>query len=57
MKALYQCAKMAQSLQRFGLIVFLFKSLNIFNLSAATKNLITNYTFFVKLFMAEVPII
>ena len=56
MKALYQCAKMAQTLQRFGLIVFLFKSLNVFNLSAATKNLITNYTFFVNSFMAEVPI-
>ena len=40
----------------FVLIVFLFKSLNVFNLSAATKNLITNYTFFVNSFMAEVPI-
>ena len=53
MKALYQCAKIAQSLQqkaiiRFGLIAFLFKSLNVFNLSAATKNLTTNYTFLVK---------
>ena len=48
MKALYQCAKIAQSLLhkiiiRFGLIVFLFKSLNV-----ATKNLRTNYTFFVE---------
>ena len=41
---------------RFGLIVFLFKSLNVFNLSAATKNLIANYTFFVSLFMTGLPI-
>ena len=34
---------------RFGLTVFLFKSLNVFNLSAGTKNLRTNYTFFVNL--------
>ena len=59
MKGLYQCAKIAQSLQklktiiRFGLNVFLFKSLNVFNLSAATKNLITNYTFFANSFMTE----
>ena len=41
----------------FGLIVFLFKSLNVFNLLAATKRLITNYTFSVNSFMVEVPII
>ena len=35
----------------------IFKSLNVFNLSAATKNLITNYIFFVNSFMAEVSII
>ena len=40
---------------RFGLIVFLFKSSNVFNLLAATKNWITNYTFFVNSFMVEVP--
>ena len=47
MKALYYCAKIAQSktIIRFEVIVFLFKSLNVFNLSAATENLITNYTF------------
>ena len=28
--------------------MFPFKSLSVFNLSAATKNLITNYTFFVN---------
>ena len=42
---------------RYGLNVFLFKSLNVFNLPAATKNLITNYTFFVNSFMAAVTII
>ena len=46
-KALQQCAKVAESLQRdiihFGVIVFLFKSLNVFNLLAATKNLRTNF--------------
>ena len=54
MEALYQCAKIAQSLQRnirpliaLGLLYF-YLSLNVFNLSAATKNLKTNYTFFVK---------
>ena len=50
MRVFYQCAKIAQSLQHkaiicFGLIVFFLKRLNVFNLSAATKNLITNYTF------------
>ena len=30
---------------RFGLIVLLFKSLNVFDLPAITKNAITNYTF------------
>ena len=54
MEALYKCAKIAQSLQRnikplfaLGLLCF-YSSLNVFNLSAATKNLRTNYTFFVK---------
>ena len=54
MEALYQCAKNAQSLTtqhktiiRFGLIVFN-SGLNIFNLSAATKNRRTNHTFFLK---------
>ena len=32
----------------FDLIVFLFKNLNVFNLSAAAKNLRRNYAFFVK---------
>ena len=41
---------------RFGLIVFLFQSLNVFNLLAETKSLITNYTFLANSFMAEVPI-
>ena len=41
---------------RFGLIFFLFKTLNVFNLSVATKDFITNYTF-INSFMAEVPII
>ena len=54
METLYQCAKIAQSLQRtirplFALALLCFySSLNVFNLSAATKNLRTNYTFFVK---------
>ena len=54
MEALYQRAKIAQSFQRImrqlftmGLLCF-YSSLNVFNLSAATKNLRTNYTFFVK---------
>ena len=54
MEPLYQCAKIAQSLKRniiplfaLGLLCF-YSSLNVFNLSAATKNLIGNYTFFVK---------
>ena len=52
--ALYQCAKIAQSLKRnirplFALSVLCFYSnVNVFNLSAATKNLRKNYTFFVK---------
>ena len=47
MKASYQCAK---TLDHYSLWahVFLFKSLNVFNLPAATKNQRTNYTFFVK---------
>ena len=54
MEALYQCAKIAQSLQHnirslftLGLLCF-YSSLNVFNLSAATKDLGTNYSFFVK---------
>ena len=54
MEALYQCAKTVPSLQRnvrplfaLGLLSF-YSSLNVFNLSAATKSLRTNYTFFVK---------
>ena len=60
MKAVYHCVKIAKfttqykNIIRFGLIVFLFKSLNVFNLSAAAKNLITNYNFFVDSFMAGV---
>ena len=42
---------------RFRLIVFLFKSLNEFNLPAATKNWVTNYTFVVNSFIPEVPTI
>ena len=45
MEALYQCAKIAQNLQRnirpifpLGLLCF-YSCLNVFNLSAATKNL------------------
>ena len=64
MEALYQRAKIAQSFQRnmrqlftMGLLCF-YSSLNVFNLSAATKNLRTNYTFFVKpklvLFIEEI---
>ena len=51
MEALYQCAKIAQSLQRnirpwFALgLLCSYSSLNVFNLSAATKNQRTNYTF------------
>ena len=66
-----QCAKIAQSLQHsiktiisFGLIGILLKTLNVSNLSAATKKkkkkkkLITKYTFFVNSFMGGgVPII
>ena len=54
MEALYQCAKIAQSLQRnitplfaFGLLC-IYSSLNVFNFSAETKNLRTNCTFFTK---------
>ena len=54
MEALYQFAKIAQNLQRnirplfaLGLLCF-YSSLNVFNLSPATKNLKTNYTFFIK---------
>ena len=70
MKALCQCAKIYnttfinskfiiqhKTIIRFGLIVFLFKSLNAFNSSAARKNLITNNKFFINSFVAEVPII
>ena len=54
MEALYQCAKIAQSLQRstrplFALsLLLLLLSLNVFNSPTATKNLRANYTFFVK---------
>ena len=54
MKALYQCTKIGQSFQHnkniicSGLIRFLFKSLNVFNFSAASKNLITNSSFFIN---------
>ena len=53
-EALYQCAKIAQSLQRIirplfalGSLCF-YASLNVFNLPAATKNLRTISTFLVK---------
>ena len=48
LKLLTKFTTQRKTIIRFGLIVFLFKSLNAFNLSAATKNLRTNYTFFVK---------
>ena len=51
MEAFYQCATVAQSLQRkirplfaLGLLWF-YSSLNVINLLAATKNLKLNYTF------------
>ena len=54
MEALCQCAKIAQSFQRnirslfrLGLLGF-YSSLNVLNLSATTKNLRTNDTFFIK---------
>ena len=54
MEALYQCSKIAQSLQRnvralfaLGLLCF-YSSLNVFNLSVATKNLRTNFTLLIK---------
>ena len=64
MEALYQYAKIARSLQRnrrplftLGLLCF-YSSLNVYNLSAATKNLIANNTFFLKpnyvLFIREI---
>ena len=37
-----------KTIVRIGLIVFLFKNLNVRNLSAATENLRIDYTFFVK---------
>ena len=63
MKALYKCAKIAQSLQHnirpfFTLDLLYFSSkVSVFNLLAVTKTLITNYYFFINSFMAEVPII
>ena len=55
MKALYQAAKNCskfitqhKTIIRFGSIVFLFNSLNLFNFSAETKILRTNYIFFLK---------
>ena len=54
MEALYQYAEIACSLQRnkkplftLGLLCF-YSDLNVHNLSAATKNLRTNNTFFLK---------
>ena len=54
MEAFYQCATVAQSLQRMirplfalGLLWF-YSSLNVINLLAATKNLKLNYTFLLK---------
>ena len=37
-----------KTINLFDLIMFLFKSLHVFNLSAATKNLRIDCTFFVK---------
>ena len=54
-KKLLKLKTQHKTIIRFGLIVFLFKSQNVFNLLAATKNWITNYTFFVNSFMVEVP--
>ena len=54
MEALYQCAKIAQSLQHnitplfaFGLLC-IYSSLNVFNFSVETKNLRANCTSFTK---------
>ena len=54
MKAIYKCAKIVLSFQgnikqlfALGLLIF-YSTLNVFNLSAATKNLRTDVTFFVK---------
>ena len=54
MEALYQCAKIAQSLQHIirplfalGLSCF-YSSLNVFNLSAAIKTLRIIYSFFLN---------
>ena len=54
MEALYQCSKIAQSLQSnirplfaLGMLCF-YSSLNVFNLSVATKNLRTNFTLLIK---------
>ena len=51
MKALYECAKIGQNLQRtiirFWLCIFI-QFWIVFKLSAATKNLRTNYPFFLK---------
>ena len=47
----YSCSKFSRqhkTIIRFGLNVFLYKSLNVLNLSTAAKNLETNYAFFVK---------
>ena len=48
----YNCSKFTiqhnKTIICFELIVFLFKTPNVVNLSAATKNLRTNYIFFVK---------
>ena len=51
MLKLLKFTKQNKTINGFGLIVYLFKRLNVFNLSAVIKN------FFVNSFMAEVPII
>ena len=56
LKLLTKFTTQHKTIIRIGLIVFLFKRLNVFNLLEATKILITNYTFFVNSFMAELPI-
>ena len=56
LKLLTKFTTQHKTIIRIGLIMFLFKRLNVFNLLEATKILITNYTFFVNSFMAELPI-
>ena len=57
LKLLTKFTTQHKTIIRFEVIAFLFKSLNVLNLSAATKDLITNYTFFVNSFITELPII